>query len=142
MGREIKRVPLDFDFPLNGSYHDHIWDAHRKTCPKDEDACADNCERNYSPPRGEGWQLWQTVSDGPISPVFKTAEELIDWMCQPEPDPVLQGRKSGPWAQGWHRQTAERFVRGPGWAPSFFIRGGVVVNGVEYVTKEKGEGNG
>lgn len=33
------------------------------------------------PPEGEGWQLWETVSEGsPISPVFATAEELAQWL--------------------------------------------------------------
>lgn len=32
------------------------------------------------PPEGDGWQLWETTSEGsPISPVFATAEELADW---------------------------------------------------------------
>ena len=33
------------------------------------------------PPAGEGWQLWETVSEGsPISRVFETAEALAEWM--------------------------------------------------------------
>lgn len=36
------------------------------------------------PPAGEGWQLWETVSEGsPISPVFASAEELAQWMTTP-----------------------------------------------------------
>lgn len=32
------------------------------------------------PPKGDGWQLWETVSEGsPVSPVFPTAEALADW---------------------------------------------------------------
>jgi hypothetical protein len=32
------------------------------------------------PPTGEGYQLWETTSEGsPVSPVFKTAEELAEW---------------------------------------------------------------
>lgn len=35
------------------------------------------------PPSGDGWQLWQTTSEGsPVSPVFATAEELAAW-CAP-----------------------------------------------------------
>ncbi|WP_394831687.1 hypothetical protein LVJ94_34760 [Pendulispora rubella] len=34
------------------------------------------------PPPGVGWQLWETVSEGsPISPVFATSNELVDWLC-------------------------------------------------------------
>lgn len=32
------------------------------------------------PPAGEGWQLWETTSEGsPVSPVFATAEALAAW---------------------------------------------------------------
>ena len=36
--------------------------------------------RPTEPPRGEGWQLWETTSEGsPISPVFATADGLAAW---------------------------------------------------------------
>jgi hypothetical protein len=36
--------------------------------------------KKYEPPAGDGWQLWETTSEGsPISPVFQTAEALADW---------------------------------------------------------------
>jgi hypothetical protein len=32
------------------------------------------------PPTGDGWQLWETTSEGsPVSPVFASAEELAAW---------------------------------------------------------------
>lgn len=32
------------------------------------------------PPTGDGWQLWETTSEGrPISPVFATADDLAAW---------------------------------------------------------------
>jgi len=32
------------------------------------------------PPEGEGYQLWETCSEGsPVSPVFKTLDELCEW---------------------------------------------------------------
>jgi len=35
------------------------------------------------PPTGEGWQLWETTSEGsPMSPVFASAEELADWLTR------------------------------------------------------------
>lgn len=41
---------------------------------------AENWE-SEDPPFGEGYQLWETFSEGsPISPVFKTPEELADWL--------------------------------------------------------------
>lgn len=40
-----------------------------------------NAWREYEPPTGPGYQLWETVSEGsPISPVFATPEELARWV--------------------------------------------------------------
>jgi hypothetical protein len=65
------------------------------------------------PPEGEGWQLWQTVSEGgPISPVFETPEELARWMASP----------AYTWGASKHEtisyESALSFVKS-GWAPSF-----------------------
>ena len=97
MGRILKRVPLDFDYPLDTAwygYHTNFcFDAEYET-----DGC-DNCKRFaklkglkltssgcpdfepfLGPPKGEGFQLWGTTSEGrPISPVFKTLDELCEW---------------------------------------------------------------
>ena len=36
--------------------------------------------RKIDPPEGEGYQLWETTSEGsPVSPVFKSLEELAEW---------------------------------------------------------------
>lgn len=99
MGREIKRVPIDFDAPLEAG------------------------DGRTEPPDGEGWQLWQTVSDGPISPVFETAAELIEWMTTP----AAKWGAMGPWS----REAAAAFVNGPGWAPTLIWSGATgVVDGV------------
>jgi hypothetical protein len=88
------------------------------------------------PPKGEGWQLWQTVSDGPLSPVFKTADELVDWMCEPVP-PKKRTRfapeafPDSPWGQGWRREIADPFVKKRGWAPTMVSGGGVAMDGPE-----------
>lgn len=35
------------------------------------------------PPTGDGWQMWETTSEGsPMSPVFGTPEELADWLAE------------------------------------------------------------
>lgn len=40
--------------------------------------------KEYEPPTGTGYQLWETCSEGsPITPVFSSAEELADW-CSTE----------------------------------------------------------
>ena len=54
------------------------------------------------PPTGEGWQLWETTSEGaPISPVFATEVEFVDYLI----------------GEGYSRGAAEEFVR-RGWAPT------------------------
>jgi len=36
---------------------------------------------DYEPPKGKGYQCWETTSEGsPISPVFKTFDELCEWL--------------------------------------------------------------
>lgn len=56
-----------------------------KDCNEDARYClAHNKELKtiwyYEPPTGEGFQLWETVSEGsPISPVFESLEELCIW---------------------------------------------------------------
>lgn len=44
------------------------------------------------PPEGEGWQLWETTTEGsPCSPVFATAEELAAW-CEDGATPFARIR--------------------------------------------------
>lgn len=129
MGREIRRVPLDFVFPIGESYAEAWYAQHSAERGADHE-CGDNCPYfGDTIPKGDGWQLWQTVSDGPISPVFKTPEELIEFMSQPVPEQertpyAPEAYPPNPWAQGWARATAERFVRSMGSLPS-----GMIVNG-------------
>ena len=88
MSREVKRVPLDFDWPLN-----KVWPGYQMSfCHLVNDDC-DLCKKftskinikmydkcpdfNIEVPTGEGYQLWETISEGsPISPVFKTLKKL------------------------------------------------------------------
>lgn len=68
------------------------------------------------PPEGEGWQIWETVSEGsPVSPVFATAEELEVFMS-------TVGTK---WDPPVSIEAARAFVRS-GWAPSAVILNGVM----------------
>jgi hypothetical protein len=59
------------------------------------------------PPKGDGWQLWETVTEGsPVSPVFATADELASWMSDPE--------RGDRWVPG---DVARKFID-DGWAPT------------------------
>lgn len=78
------------------------------------------------PPTGEGWQLWQTVSEGgPVSPVFATADELAVWLASPAAgsDQVQE-------------LAAARRVVQAGWAPSAIGKNGQVVTGTVWVGRE------
>lgn len=78
------------------------------------------------PPEGDGWQLWQTVSEGsPISPVFGSAEELARWMASPA---YTWGAADGRLSYA----AALNFVRA-GWAPTAIGTAEGLVSGVEYV---------
>lgn len=144
MGREVMRVPLNFDFPIGKSYADWHYDQHLASCSwtremHNEDECPNSVYWRGQIPTGDGWQLWQTVSDGPVSPVFATPEELIDWMSQPDTRPREWWQDQSPypkrpWGQGWRRETAEKFVRGTGWIPSLVVKDGNVQTTDEVVS--------
>ncbi len=110
MGREIKRVPLDFDAP-----RDLTWSGYLRDCAQpDCEGCAGCCK--VEPPAGRGWQMWQTVSQGgPVSPVFARPQHLAQWIAEVE-DCAL---------------AAARAFVGRGWAPSFESRGFGLYTGVQ-----------
>jgi hypothetical protein len=87
---------------------------------------AEGWERT-EPPTGDGWQEWETTSEGsPISPVFATAEELAVWMSGPD--------RSDRYAKDWMPYPAAlQFVQA-GWAPTFVGSASTgVVQGAEWV---------
>lgn len=68
------------------------------------------------PPEGEGWQVWETVSEGsPVTPVLPTKEALIDYLVS-HGDSWDAKRGDG----GWSRKAAESFVNS-GWAPTMIM---------------------
>jgi hypothetical protein len=76
------------------------------------------------PPEGEGWQLWETVSEGsPISPVFATREEFVNWLTT-----------DYYWGSGtpMTKEQAERFTDN-GWAPTAVFVNGTIVEGMKAV---------
>lgn len=91
-----------------------IWDS-----PEDEQAADDwSCTE---PPKGEGYQIWETVSEGsPISPVFATPEELAQHMA---------GRVWGA-DRGTSYETWLNFITSVGWAPSMIMGADGIQSGV------------
>lgn len=83
--------------------------------------------KETEPPVGDGYQLWETVSEGaPVSPVFATPEALATWLAEHQ--------------SGIHKTTYEgwlQFINGPGWAPSMMVsQQHGVESGVESVVRE------
>jgi hypothetical protein len=73
------------------------------------------------PPTGEGYQVWETVSEGsPISPVFSTPELLARHMAT-----TAWGADKGTSYEQWLK-----FINGPGWAPSMILDANGVRSGV------------
>ena len=65
--------------------------------------------KDIEPPIGDGYQMWETVSEGsPISPVFASPEELATYLSTGEHDTLSDA--------SYHQWLA--MIRGPGWAPS------------------------
>lgn len=68
------------------------------------------------PPTGEGWQVWETVSEGsPITPVFPNAGAVIQYLTQ---------------VQGYSLSSAKAFIDAK-WAPSGVVIGGVFKANIE-----------
>lgn len=73
MGRTLKRVPLNFDWPL-----ETVWCGYEGTGFTSY-GCL-NSKPVVDPPKGDGFQLWETTSKGsPVSPVFETLDKLCEW---------------------------------------------------------------
>jgi len=83
------------------------------------------------PPIGDGWQMWETVSEGsPISPVFKTPEELARWLADTGASSC--GTRTASYDQ-WLSMIRQ------GWAPTMIGRGSTLVSGVEAATELAGD---
>lgn len=78
------------------------------------------------PPSGEGWQMWETVSEGsPISPVFETAEELARWLALRR------------WGADWGTSYEDwlSMIKGSGYACSMVWVGNETISGVTYAAR-------
>lgn len=82
--------------------------------------------QSAEPPSGEGYQIWETVSEGsPISPVFSTPEDLARHMAT-----TSYGADKGTPYETWLK-----FINGPGWAPSLIGDGNGLRSGVEAIVE-------
>lgn len=79
------------------------------------------------PPAGEGWQMWETVSEGsPISPVFASPEGLARWL--PDTNASAGGAQTANYGQ-WLAMIQA------GWAPSMVVDADGVKSGVQAVAE-------
>jgi hypothetical protein len=62
----IKGIKMtDYGCPDSNSYFEEVDKKLKELC---------------EPPKGNGYQLWETTSEGsPVSPVFETLDELCEW---------------------------------------------------------------
>lgn len=75
------------------------------------------------PPTGEGWQLWETVSEGsPLSPVFPTEEKFVEYLI----------------GEGYSEKAARNFCKS-GWVPSAVLVNGKMYENIESAGLDKGE---
>lgn len=82
-------------------------------CPKFDDYFSDISEKLKElcePPKGEGYQLWETTSKGSpvshVSPVFETLDELCEW-CE-ENATTFEGFKTS--KEEWKEMLEKDFV--------------------------------
>jgi hypothetical protein len=112
-GAEAKRLGIETHCP-HCKGEGTLWSS------PEAEARAEAWERT-EPPAGEGYQIWETVSDGsPISPVFATPEELARHM-----EGTRWGADEGTPYESWLA-----FIKGPGWAPSLVMSSQGIQEGV------------
>ena len=131
MGRELKRVPMDFDYPIGKVWYGYYcapsfchseYSAGCEGCkefarilgiPKSEYGDCPAFEKHFNitptiePPKGEGYQLWETTSEGsPSSPVFATLDELCKW-CETNATTFADNKAT---KEEWKKMLDDNFV--------------------------------
>lgn len=114
---ECKRLGIPSTCPTCKGSHG-IW-------PSKEAKRKYDCWKKIEPPKGEGYQIWETVSEGsPITPVFKTPEELARYAAE------------NPWgASVATYESWMKFILGDGWSPSFVTSAKGLQSGVTFVAE-------
>lgn len=132
MGRTLKRVPLDFDWPQGKIWPGYMVSFETLILEYNKDLSFEErsklevtfgrimgCEIRgnedfqypkyhfLEPPTGDGYQLWETTTEGsPDSPVFATLDELCAW-CAENATTFADHRAT---AQEWKKMLSEDFV--------------------------------
>lgn len=140
MGRDIREVPEGWEHPLKDGF-DYIpmydqtlreaqaeWDKGKLSFTPDEDYESFEDYEGERPTEGDHQyrpeydkpanhvQMYENVSEGtPVSPVFKTRQELADWLVK---------------EKGYSREAADGFCES-GYAPSMVMENGKIYDGVE-----------
>ena len=123
MGREIRKVPADWEHPKNA--HGNFEPMFNESFDKRSDPEGGDDPSWYRPEWTDEerthYQLYETVTEGtPMSPPFATKEELGNWMFD-NPDPVWGDRS---------RKAIEAFLEAE-WSISMMVIGDQVIDGME-----------
>lgn len=164
MGREVRRVPADWQHPIDpetgrfkplfegGNYADRLKEWNDENAKWSvgifpEYADAEDRKLSYSEwagdqPKSENYMpvwpdhecthimMYEDTSEGtPISPAFKTPEELARWLA--DNNASAFGSSTATYEQ-WLKVARGR------WAPSMVVVGTVVQNGVEFTAAAQG----
>jgi hypothetical protein len=114
MGREIRRVPADWEHPrTEAGYYQPMFDR------TFEEGIARAEQYGEDPPTNPAYyrpawdsepthyQIYETVTEGtPWSPVFGSLDELVEWLIK----------------EGYSEKAARRFAE-VGWVPSMVMAG-------------------
>lgn len=111
MAREVRRVALSLEWPPTkppGRY-------------------------GFPAPRGRGWQMWNLTPtpEIPISPVFKTPEQLARWLADNKASAFANCTAT--YEQWWN------MITGPGRAHSLSVKNGVAISGVEALMTDEAD---
>lgn len=83
------------------------------------------------PPTGDGWQLWETVTEGsPVGPVFGNADALAGWLTTPAGGAAVG---FGSYSEPMTWEQAQGFVKAGSSLGSFVSVDGVMHSGAAYM---------
>lgn len=147
MGREVRRVPADWQHPKTGDRFDPLFDGYNDALASFQDdidkmglaealdyngggPCSDDYMPDWPESERTHYMMYEDTSEGtPISPAFETPEELAQWLAD-----------TGASSFGHSTATYEQWLptcRGA-WAPSMVMESGQLKSGVEFVADHDG----